>query len=316
MKILHYSVMLEEVAQYLGPDHLDHPLIIDGTMGEGGHSEMFLTRYPHCRVVGLDTDSSIQKKAKERLAPFGTRVSFYHTWFNDFFQNYPLEEEADRVLLDLGISIFHYQESHRGFSFSKEEALDMRLRGGEGESAADIVNHWKQEDLANLIFELGEERYSRGIARAIVNYRSTKHFETSKELAEVIFKAVPVKYRHGRIHPATRTFQALRIQVNEELERLEKVMGNVVRNLKIGGRFGIITFHSLEDRMVKRYFKTLGQKCICPPEAPRCVCGGQAVVKVLTRKPVVATEEEIKANPPSRSAKFRVIEKINPVREM
>ena len=309
MDIVHYSVLKEEVCEYLQPSS-PNQLLIDGTMGEGGHSEMFLTRFSDLNVIGLDADKDIQKIAQKRLKPFGERVGFRHTWFNDYFKNYTEDSAPDRILLDLGISVFHYEKSGAGFSFSKDEKLDMRLNREEGLSAEDIVNDYNEKDLADLIYKYGEERLSRRIASAICRERSMARITSSLKLAEIIKSSVPSSYRYGRIHPATRTFQAIRIAVNSELNRLDDVIKDALNVLKIGGRLGIITFHSLEDRAVKIFFREMNKKCICPPEFPVCKCGGVQIVNLLTRKPVIPTEEEIKINPPSRSAKFRVVEKI------
>lgn len=310
MDIVHYSVLKEEVCQYLKPDGPDQ-LLIDGTMGEGGHSEMFLSRFDDLNVIGLDADREIQQIAMKRLETFGDRVAFRHTWFNEYFDEYPEETRPDRVLLDLGISVFHYEKSGAGFSFSRDEKLDMRLNREAGLSAEDVVNDFDEKELADLIYEYGEERLSRKIASAICRKRKEERITSSLQLAELIKKSVPPSYRHGRIHPATRTFQAIRIAVNSELQRLDDVMKNALDVLNIGGRLGIITFHSLEDRAVKLFFREMGKKCICPPEMPRCQCGGKPVVEVLTRKPVVPTEEEVRSNAPSRSAKLRVVKKVS-----
>lgn len=309
MEIVHYSVLKEEVCHYLKPEKPDQ-LLIDGTMGEGGHSEMFLSRFKDLNVIGLDADVEIQKIARKRLEPYGSRVQFRHSWFNEYFRDYSEDVKPDRILLDLGISVFHYEKSGAGFSFSRDEKLDMRLNREEGMSAEDIVNDFDEADLADLIYEYGEERLSRKVAAAICRTRKNERINNSLQLAEIIKRAVPSSYRYGRIHPATRTFQALRIAVNSELERLDDVMTEALDVLKIGGRIGIITFHSLEDRAVKLFFRDMGKQCICPPELPRCECGGSPVVRILTRKPVVPTEEEVRLNAPSRSAKLRVVEKI------
>jgi len=203
--------------------------------------------------------------------------------------------------------VFHYHESDRGFSFSKEEKLDMRLNTESGESAWDLVNNWEADPLADVIYKYGEERYSRRIARAIVNNRP---IDRADQLADIIRGSVPPAYRRGKIHPATRTFQALRIEVNHELERLDQVLKDAFRCLDVGGRLGIITFHSLEDRAVKRYFQHLHRDCLCGPDAPRCTCGDIHRGKMCFSKPLIPAEEEIAENPPSRSAKFRVIEKL------
>jgi len=309
MDIAHYSIMKEEVCSFLAPEE-DGQLLIDCTMGEGGHSKEFLTRYPSLNVIGLDADEKIQEIARERLAPFGDRVRFVHTWFDRYFDSYGEPRRPDRILIDLGISMFHYERSGRGFTFRKDEPLDMRLDPGNPLSAEKIINTYSESDLADVIYKYGEERYSRRIASAIVRKREEAPVVTAAELADVVYHAVPGNYRHGRIHPATRTFQAVRIEVNGELDRLQRVLEGAVRNLAVGGRIGIITFHSLEDRLVKHFFKDLNRDCICPPEQPRCTCGGARILDILTRKPVVPTEEEVRENSPSRSAKFRVARKV------
>ncbi|MDC7127044.1 MAG: 16S rRNA (cytosine(1402)-N(4))-methyltransferase RsmH [Spirochaetales bacterium] len=311
MDIVHYSVLKEEVYNYLKPEASDR-LMIDCTLGEGGHSEFFLGKCDWLNIVGLDADKNIQAVARERLAPFGDRVRLYNQWFNVFFKQYPLgDERPDLILFDLGISVFHYEKSGRGFSFLHDEPLDMRLSAELELSAADIVNEYPEVEIANLIYEFGEERLSRRFARAIVAERKLGRIETTGQLAELIKKASPADYRHGRIHPATRTFQALRIAVNGELARLDAALANALRVLKPGGRMGVITFHSLEDRIVKQFFKSMNKTCICPPEQPICNCNGRKIVKILTKKPVIPTIEEVRENAPSRSSKLRVVEKIS-----
>lgn len=317
MDIVHYSVLKEEVSEYLKPE-VGNELIVDGTMGEGGHSEMFLTRFPNVRVIGIDADSVIQKVAKERLAPFGNRVSFENCWFNDFFENFNNYdyERPNRILLDLGISVFHYEKSGRGFTFQKNEPLDMRLNPNTTLSARDIVNTFEESELADLIYEYSDEKLSRKIARKICLEREKESIETTDQLAYIVRGCFAPDKRHGKTNPATRTFQALRIAVNSELDRLDQVMEDALKILEIGGKFGIITFHSLEDRAVKRFFQSRAKKCICPDNYPRCVCGGKPEVKRLTKKPVGPTSEEISINPPSRSAKLRVIQKLTEAREI
>lgn len=312
MEIVHTSVLLNECLEYLAPedDFGESPLMIDSTLGEGGHSEAFLSKYSQLSIVGLDADPVIQARAKERLAPFGSRMSFYSGWFNDFYENYPSEYDNPSIILfDLGISVFHYVKSGRGFSFRMDEPLDMRLSPLAVESAADIVQKLPEEELANLIYMYGGERYSRRIARSIVESRKVSKLENAKELADIIYRSVPANYRHGAIHPATKTFQALRIAVNKELDRLPRVLESAFSVLKPGGKMGVITFHSLEDRIVKLYFRNLAKDCTCPPEQPVCICGGKRKADLLTRKPVEPTEEEVKMNSPSRSARLRVVKK-------
>ncbi len=312
MEIVHTSVLLEECLEWLSPEGEDygpHPLLIDSTLGEGGHTYAFLSKYNNLSVIGIDADSVIQQKAKIRLADFGDRVSFYNGWFDDFYANYPTDREnPNLILFDLGISLFHYEESGRGFSFRYDEPLDMRLSPSARISATDIVNKTKEKDLADLIYMYGEERFSRRIARAVVEARQHEIIENAKNLADIIYRAVPAEYRHGAIHPATKTFQALRIAVNGELERLPRVLESAFDVLKVNGKMGVITFHSLEDRIVKVFFRNLSKKCICPPEQAVCTCGGKKRAEILAK--VVPGEEEIKRNSPSRSARLRVVKKI------
>jgi len=311
MEIVHTSVLLKETLGLLVPENA-YPLMIDGTLGEGGHSEAFLLAYPHLRIIGIDADVRIQERARERLSPFGERMCFYPGWSDTFFKEYPeSEKKPDLILLDLGISLFHYEKSGRGFSFRTDEPLDMRLDPLSGESASDIVNGMKEEELANLLYQYGEEQYSRRIAKVIVETRKTSKFTTARALADCIYTAVPAQYRHGRIHPATKTFQALRIAVNEELTRLPRLLTLALDVLAPSGKLGVITFHSLEDRIVKNYFRTMSKACICPPEVPICTCGGKAKVQLLTKKSISASEDEIAKNPPSRSARLRAVRKIS-----
>ena len=315
MDIVHLPVMATEVLEYLAPASDQATLLVDCTLGEGGHSERFLKSFPGISVCGIDADAGIQAKARERLQAFAPRVRFFNMWYDDFFAAYPLEQAADRILFDLGISIYHYVESGRGFSFSKDEPLDMRLSETAGPSVAGFLEDCTEKELADVIYQYGEERYSYRIAKAMLalrQERGARVFRTmhAAELAQLIWDAVPADYRHGRIHPATRTFQALRIKVNRELERIEAALRGAFDHLRPGGRLGVISFHSLEDRLVKNFFRDLSKDCVCGPEQPRCVCGGVARARLLTRKAVQASEAEISLNPPSRSAKWRVVEKV------
>ena len=319
MEIVHTPVLLNECLEYLSPvgeAFEKNAVMIDFTLGEGGHSFNFLSKYENLKIIGLDADKVIQAKARERLACFGERMNFFNGWFNDFYANYPCEyEKPDLILFDLGISVFHYEKSERGFSFRYDEKLDMRLNAESEKSAADLVNELSETELADMIYLYGEEKLSRRIAKAIVDARAGGKIESSKALAEIIWNCVPANYRYGQIHPATRTFQALRIAVNSELKRLPKALSDAFACLKVGGKMGVITFHSLEDRIVKNYFRNLGKQCVCPPEVAVCRCGGSECAEILTRKPICPTEEEIKANSPSRSAKLRVIRKIKDATE-
>lgn len=315
MEFVHTPVLLEECLNRLSPEgeaFEGNAFMIDATLGEGGHSFAFLSRFPTLNIAGIDADAAIQQRARKRLSKFGERMRFYNGWFNEFFENYPQEfPKPNIILFDLGISVFHYECSGRGFSFRYEEELDMRLKpDAENESAADIVNTMSEEDLANLIYLYGEEKLSRRIAHSIVEARRGGRIESSKALADIIFNAVPSSYRYAAIHPATRTFQALRIAVNKELKRLPESLHNAFNLLKVGGKMGVITFHSLEDRIVKNYFRNLGKACVCPPELASCRCGGIPCAQVLTKKPIEPGVDEIRENSPSRSAKLRVVRKI------
>lgn len=311
---VHVPVMPAQVIELLAPP--GPGLVIDATVGEGGHSALFLAHSPHLQLVGLDADAVMLERAAGRLAPFSGRFRLRHIWFDRFFASYPETDRPKAVLFDLGISMFHYQRAGRGFSFRELEQLDMRLDLESGPSAADIVNQYSERALADLLFQLGEERYSRRIAAAIARRRRETPITSAHDLAEIVFTSVPVAYRHGRIHPATRTFQALRIEVNDELQRLRRALEAALDVLDVGGRLGVISFHSLEDRIVKQMFRERKNRSIEAEPAPmnsneRGSAGEQFTV--LTKRPLVADEQECGRNPAARSAKFRVIEKVREV---
>lgn len=320
MEIVHTPVLLNECLEFLSPigeSYENDAFMIDSTLGEGGHTNAFLSKFAGLKICGVDADSSIQARAKERLSVFGDRVRFFNGWFNDFYSSYPVDfPKPDLILFDLGISVFHYEKSNRGFSFRYDEPLDMRLNENGTVSAFDIVNTYQEKKLADLIYLYGEEKLSRKIASAIVNARQGGEISSSKALAEIIYNCVPEKYRHGPIHPATRTFQAIRIACNDELGHLPKALFDAFNCLKPGGKMGVITFHSLEDRIVKNFFRNLGKECVCPQEYASCKCGGSASASVITRKPVGPTSDEVRENSPSRSAKLRVIRKIKDATEL
>ena len=294
---IHTPVLLAEVLGLLEPP-AGPSLFVDATLGEGGHAEAFLDREPGLRLVGVEVDSGIAAVAQARLARFEGRFSLWRGWFSDFFAGLRAHGEGrpDRVLFDLGVSSYHYEASGRGFSFARDEALDMRLDLEAETTAADLVNRLEESELADLFYRYGEERYSRAIARRIARERELSPIATSARLADVIRGAVPAAYRHGRIHPATRCFQALRIAVNRDLERIEAAVRDAAFTLAPGGRVGVIAFHSLEDRIVKTLFRGLAAQ-------------GQGGYRLVTRKAVMATEEEARVNPPSRSARLRVLER-------
>ncbi|MCL2380692.1 MAG: 16S rRNA (cytosine(1402)-N(4))-methyltransferase RsmH [Treponema sp.] len=310
MEAVHTPVLLEETLKYLAPRKTGE-LMVDATVGEGGHLYAFLSRFAGLKAIGVDADGEILKTARQRLSGFGERVQFYSGWSHDFFTEYPGQyKRADTILMDLGVSLFHYEKSGRGFSFRHDEPLDMRLDTSSGLSAAELLARLSQSDMADLLFANAQERYSRRIAKAIDQAKQSGPVNSSAALAEIVHQAVPPAYRHGPFHPATKTFQALRIAVNGELSRLEYVLEAAFRVLEPGGRLGVISFHSLEDRIVKNFFREKNRDCICPPQSPICKCRGQRMVTMLTRKGVSPGQEEARKNPPSRSARFRAVEKI------
>jgi len=304
--IVHRPVLLQEVLTYLVPP-AGEALMVDATLGQGGHAEAFLERYQGLFLIGVDADEAILETARQRLSRFVGRVQLVHAWFADFFS--ALDRHPDLALFDLGISTFHYLTSGRGFSFDKAEPLDMRLDEGLPSSAAEIVNTSDRQELARILRAYGEEKFAWEIAGRIVRERESAPITTASALAGIIAAAVPATYRFGRIHPATRSFQALRIAVNGELEQIERGLAKALEALKPGGRIAVISFHSLEDRLVKGFFREKAKGCTCPPEWPICQCGGKSELRILTAKPVVPTQEEVSANPAARSAKLRVAEK-------
>lgn len=310
MDIVHTPVLLQETLEYLAP-RSEGELMVDATLGEGGHSYAFLSRFPGLKIIGLDADPQILEIARQRLAEFGERIHFYSGWSQEFFADLPRDiKRPDTILIDLGVSVFHYEKSGRGFSFRKDEVLDMRIDPSRGTSAEALIANLKEQDLADLLYQNAEERFSRRIARAIVENRKRSRITTASALASIVERAVPPFYRHGPTHPATKTFQALRIEVNGELSQLEGLLESALDCLEPGGRLGLITFHSLEDRIVKKFFQEKNKDCTCPPTAPICTCKGRRIVTIVTRKAIGPSEEEIRNNPPSRSAKLRVVEKI------
>jgi 16S rRNA (cytosine1402-N4)-methyltransferase len=322
--IAHVPVMLEELLSYLQPSG-PGSLMLDCTMGEGGHAAAFLSRYPALRYVGIDADPRIQAKARERLAPFGDRVSYLSGYFDELLEAPDaLPGRPELVLFDLGVSMYHFAESRRGFSYAPasgaDEELDMRLSPEAPRSAADILATESEEEIARIIFEYGEERLSRRIARAIVEARRSGGIKTSGRLAELVRSAVPPSYRYGRIHPATRTFQALRIATNDELGRARRGIALAAALLAPGGTIAVISFHSLEDRIVKTLFRELAGKAPATdasgstrgPERPIPQGTGEGLFVLVTKKPVEPSSEEASRNPASRSAKLRVARKGGP----
>ena len=307
---MHIPVLLDTVLSLLEPE--EDSLFVDATLGEGGHAEALLSRFPGLKLIGVEADREVFMRAQERLKLYRDRTYLFNEWFTDFFKGFGsrFEQRPDRILFDLGISMFHYQQSGRGFSFRKDEPLDMRIGGGIKRTAADIINKASERELKELIKTYGEEKMSKRITQAIIRERKKSPITRARALADIIRQAVPPSYRYGPIHPATRTFQALRISVNDELSRLKGGLAGAFQSLNRCGRLGVISFHSLEDRIVKHFFREHNKSCTCPPDWPICKCGGQRALKVLTKKPVTASPDEIGKNPASRSARLRVVEKL------
>lgn len=309
----HTTVLLHEVVEWLAPR--EGGRYLDGTLGMGGHSEAILTAAGKgAHLVGLDRDEQALDLAARRLERFGESVSLFHVPFSRFED--ALDdlgwEKVDGAVLDLGVSSLHLDEADRGFSFTKDGPLDMRMDPSSGlPPARAVVNTYSHGDLARIIRVYGEDPLAGRIAGAILRARGEEAIETTLQLAKIVEQAYPAKMRAtARTHPATRTFQALRIAVNRELDELDEFLRRILDRLNPGGRVAIISFHSLEDRAVKRAFRDEARDCVCPKTQPICTCEGYPRIRVLTRKPQLPTEEEMAANPRSRSAKLRVAEKL------
>jgi 16S rRNA (cytosine1402-N4)-methyltransferase len=305
----HEPVMREEVLSWLVENR--NGVYVDGTIGGAGHARAILEQ-TEATLIGIDCDADALAAARERLASFGSRVVLVKANFADLGQ--VLKElhieKVDGVLLDLGVSSHQLDTAHRGFSFSKVAPLDMRMDQDLKLCAYDIVNHFAPTELEKIIRLYGEEKMAARITRAISRVRQVSPIETTVQLAGLIASVMPASMKHQKIHPATRTFQAIRIAVNQELDSIVPGIDGAIGALSTGGRIGVISFHSLEDRIVKNTFRDLASSCVCPKDIPYCVCHKQAVVKVLTRKAVVPSIEECRQNPRARSAKLRVAERI------
>ena len=305
----HISVLLEECIEGLNikPDGI----YVDGTLGGAGHSSQIAKRLTTGRLIGIDRDPVALAAAGERLAPYADRVTLVHSNFCEIAQ--VLKDlnidGVDGILLDLGVSSPQLDDSSRGFSYMADAPLDMRMNGEDTLTAYDVVNTWSYEELKRILFDYGEERYAPKIASAICKKREEKPIETTLELVDVIRGAMPAQALREKQHPAKRSFQAIRIAVNDELGSVEKVMKDAIPCLNPGGRLAVITFHSLEDRIVKTSMAGAAKGCTCPPSFPVCVCGKKPQVQVITRKPIVSGDEELERNPRARSAKLRVCEK-------
>ena len=315
----HIPVLVDEVIQFLQPKN--HGFYVDGTVGLGGHAAVILQKSaPKGFLLGIDLDVEALAIAQERLREYKERVTFVGENFAHLDQlpqlhrsgdpQETLTPQVDGILLDLGVSSLQLDTPTRGFSFNHSGPLDMRMDASQSLSAAHVVNRHPEDALARIFTQFGQERWSKKIARQIVQDRKRKSISTTRQLSEIVLDAIPPKSTGWRIHPATRVFQALRIYINDELKNLHSGIHCATSALKPGGRLCIISFHSLEDRIVKEQFRTLSRACICPPKTPICVCQHTPTLQILTKRPIVPTPHEIRHNPRSRSAKLRVAMKI------
>ena len=305
----HYSVLLQECMEGLAIRA--DGIYVDGTAGGGGHSYEIASRLKDGRLIAIDRDEAAIRAASARLAPFGTRACVVRSNFYDVIS--VLDElgveQIDGLLLDLGVSSYQFDEADRGFSYRNDAPLDMRMDQRQTISAYDVVNTYSEEALKRILFEYGEERFAPRIAARIVKEREKAPIATTLELSELIKAAMPAAARDGG-HPAKRSFQAIRIEVNGELDVIAPTIENAVSRMRKGGRVAIITFHSLEDRIVKQAFQKLATGCTCPKSLPVCVCGNTPKVRIITKKPILPSDGELAENNRSHSAKLRVIEKL------
>lgn len=310
MEFKHVSVLLDECINALNIK--EDGIYVDCTLGGAGHSSEIVKRLSSDgRLIGFDQDKDALKAAGERLKDY-KNVTYVHSNFYDIYDVLTDLgiDGVDGILMDLGVSSYQLDNGERGFSYMQDAPLDMRMNRENEFSAYEIVNTYSEEELYRIIKEYGEEKFAKRIASFIVKNREEKNIETTLELVEIIKAAIPAKARREGPHPAKRTFQAIRIEVNKELEIISKTILDGVKKLNKGGRMAIITFHSLEDRIVKNTFKELANPCTCPSEFPVCVCNRKPEVKLISRKPIEASKEELEFNPRSRSAKLRIIEKL------
>ena len=306
----HVSVLLEECIE--GLKIKPEGIYVDGTLGGAGHSGRIAALLTTGRHIGIDRDPIALKAAAQRLEPWKDRVTLVHSNFCEIAQVLDdLEiDGVDGILLDLGVSSPQLDDGSRGFSYMVDAPLDMRMNGGDALTAHEVVNVWPEGELRRILYEYGEERYAPQIAGAICRKRAVAPIETTLELVDVIRSAMPAQALREKQHPAKRSFQAIRIAVNDELGAVRKVMEDAVPKLNPGGRLAVITFHSLEDRIVKTAMAADSKGCTCPPSFPVCVCGKKPKVKLVNKKPIVSSDEELERNPRARSAKLRVCEKL------
>ncbi|BEP29505.1 16S rRNA (cytosine(1402)-N(4))-methyltransferase RsmH [Helicovermis profundi] len=310
MEFKHKTVLLKETVD--GLDINPDGIYVDGTLGGGGHSELILSKLDKGKLIGIDQDKDALEASAIRLKEYKDNLILVHNNFSnilDVLKELNIEK-IDGMIMDLGVSSYQIDKAERGFSYMSEGALDMRMDRSSHFSAYDVVNTYSEDELNRIIKDYGEENWSRRIAKFIVEFRAEQSIETTGELVEIIKKAIPVKARQENSHPAKRTFQAIRIEVNSELTIIKKTIEDISSVLNKNGRICIITFHSLEDRIVKNTYKELATACICPIEFPVCMCDHKATLKIITRKPQLPSKEEVENNSRSRSAKLRIAMKL------
>ena len=310
MEFSHKSVMLKEAVDLLNVR--PGGIFLDGTVGGGGHASEILRRLSGTgKLIGIDQDEDAIRAASERLSEYSDRVILVHANYVDFKSVLRKlnVEKLDGILLDLGVSSHQFDEAERGFSYRTDAPLDMRMDRSQERTAKDIINTYTEAELYRMIRDYGEDPFAKNIAKHIVNAREQAPVETTQQLVEIIRQAIPARIRSKGGHPAKQTFQAVRIELNRELDVLKASLSDMIDTLSPGGRMAVITFHSLEDRIVKQAFRTAENPCICPPDFPVCMCGRKSLGKVVTGKPLTASKEETEENPRAKSAKLRVFEK-------
>ncbi|MBI3582356.1 MAG: 16S rRNA (cytosine(1402)-N(4))-methyltransferase RsmH [Nitrospinae bacterium] len=317
-------VLLDEVINFLKCEPRKKPKVlrgepdniyVDANLGDGGHAEHILKKSsPTGILIGIDRDEDSIKFASDRLSSYRERVQIFHDNFKNIknvVRGRAGFSKVDGILFDLGVSTRQLMNAERGFSFSSNAPLDMRMDKSRGVTAKEIVNNFEEEKLRGIIYKYGEEKWAKKITRAIVRERGKMPIETTSQLSDIVVSAIPPVHRSQRIHPATKTFQAIRIAVNGEIEILEDAIRDAIALLNTEGRICVISYHSLEDRIVKNLFREMEHGCICPHDIPKCICGRKGNIKILTKKPVTPSEEEVRRNPRSRSAKLRAAEKVD-----
>lgn len=319
MKFSHIPIMTKEILSFLKPKYSGQYLFVDATLGGGGHSKKILESIPNSKIIGIDQDQEAIKAAKDNLAGFKSKVTFINENFSKISEILATLniQKIDGILFDLGVSSYQLENPERGFSFSESKKninskLDMRMDQNQRLSAQEVLNNYSEKQLIKIFFEYGEEQYSKQIAREIIKFRDKKRIQTTKNLLEIIKKSTPPKYRYKKRegHYASKIFRAIRMEVNQELKSLEIALKDSIKYLKKDSRIVVITFHSLEDRLVKNIFQKYENPCTCPPEFPVCVCNKKPIIKIITKKSIQPSDLETMKNPKARSAQIRIAQKI------